>query len=78
MRQRGARDARRLYEAGVTCTASQRSAVRRRWDVVAIQQNLGHADLATTLTYIGELDADRRKPPTVYDFDLGALDAVAL
>lgn len=51
--------ARRLYEAGV--------------DVVAIQQNLGHADLKTTLHYIGELNADKRKPPAVYNFDIGKL-----
>jgi len=49
--------ARRLYEAGV--------------DLVAIQQNLGHSDLKTTLGYIGELDADRRRPPAIYAFDLG-------
>ncbi len=51
--------ARRLYEAGV--------------DVVAIQQNLGHNDLQTTLGYIGTLDADRRRPPAVYSFDLAPL-----
>lgn len=51
--------ARRLYEAGV--------------DLVAIQQNLGHADLKTTQRYIGTLDADQRKPPAVYQFDLTQL-----
>jgi integrase/recombinase XerD len=51
--------ARRLYEAGV--------------DLVAIQQNLGHADVKTTLRYIGPLDADRRRAPGVYTFDLGKL-----
>jgi len=51
--------ARRLYVAGV--------------DLVAIQQNLGHADVKTTLGYIGTLDADTRKPPAVYDFDLSQL-----
>ena len=54
--------ARRLYEGGL--------------DVVAIQQNLGHADLKTTLGYIGTLDADRRRAPAVYNFDLRALDAL--
>jgi site-specific recombinase XerD len=44
--------ARRLYEAGVA--------------VVAIQQNLGHASLETTLGYIGVLSADQRRPPSVY------------
>ena len=48
--------ARRLYDVGV--------------DLVAIQQNLGHASLKTTLGYIGELDASKRRPPAVYSFDL--------
>jgi len=51
--------ARRLYEAGV--------------DVVAIQQNLGHSDLKTTLGYIGALDVERRRPPAIYSFDLAGL-----
>ena len=51
--------ARRLYEAGVP--------------LVAIQQNLGHADVKTTLGYIGELDAEQRRAPAVYTFDLGKL-----
>lgn len=52
--------ARRLYEAGV--------------DLVAIQQNLGHADVKTTLGYIGTLDASRRKPPAIYEADLSWID----
>jgi hypothetical protein len=40
---------------------------------VEIQQNLGHAGLKTTLAYIGTLDADRRRPPAVYSFDLSRL-----
>ncbi len=48
--------ARRLYEAGV--------------DLAAIQQNMGHADLKTTLGYIGQLNVDRRKPPEVFNFEL--------
>jgi integrase len=51
--------ARLLYEAGV--------------DLVAIQQNLGHADVKTTLTYIGTLDAGRRRAPAIYSFDLARL-----
>lgn len=51
--------ARRLYEAGV--------------DLVAIQQNLGHADVKTTLGYIGTLDASRRRAPAIYSFDLTRL-----
>jgi site-specific recombinase XerD len=54
--------ARRLYEAGL--------------DLVAIQQNLGHADPKTTLGYIGTLDAETRKPPAVYEFDLNGLAGV--
>lgn len=34
----------------------------------AIQQNLGHADLKTTLNYIGELDVSVRQPPAILDF----------
>jgi integrase len=52
--------ARRLYEAGM--------------DLLAIRDNLGHADSRTTLKYIGTMDIDRRKPPTVYTFDLQALN----
>jgi site-specific recombinase XerD len=51
--------ARLLYEAGV--------------DLVAIQQNLGHADVKTTLGYIGTLDAGRRRAPAIYSFDLARL-----
>jgi hypothetical protein len=40
---------------------------------VEIQQNLRHADLKITLGYIGTLDADRRRPPAVYSFDLNRL-----
>ena len=56
--------ARRLYEAG--------------FDLVAIQQNLGHADVKTTLGYIGELDAGKRGPPAIYAFDLERLNHVAM
>ena len=51
--------ARRLYEAGV--------------DLLAIRDNLGHADTRTTLNYIGNLDADKRRPPVIYHFDLSSL-----
>ena len=51
--------ARRLYEAGMA--------------PVEIQQNLGHAGLKTTLGYIGTLDAEQRRPPAVYAFDLSQL-----
>lgn len=54
--------ARALYDAGV--------------DPVAIQQNLGHARLATTLSYVGTLDAEQRRAPAVFTFDLGALATV--
>lgn len=52
MDRRKVQAARRLYESGV--------------ELLAIQQNLGHADLKTTQGYIGTLDADARKPKRVY------------
>ena len=52
--------ARRLHDAGVT--------------PIAIQQNLGHADLRTTLGYIGALDAKDRRAPAIYTFDLSQLN----
>ena len=33
--------------------------------MVAIQQNLGHATLETTLRYVGNLDIAQRQPPTI-------------
>lgn len=44
--------ARQLYEAGT--------------DLLAIRDNLGHADSRTTLKYIGAMDAEKRKPPHLY------------
>lgn len=38
--------------------------------MVAIQQNLGHATLDTTLRYIGNLEIEQRKPPTILRPDL--------
>lgn len=48
--------ARRLYESGM--------------DLVAIQQNLGHADTRTTLRYIGTLDADARSASSLYGIEI--------
>nr|MBN1228809.1 tyrosine-type recombinase/integrase [Anaerolineae bacterium] len=42
-------------------------------DLVAIQQNLGHVVIETTLGYIGTLDADRRMSKGALDYDLGKL-----
>ena len=47
--------ARLCYDAGV--------------DPAAIQQNLGHADLRTTMAYVGPLDVERRRPPALFEFD---------
>ena len=47
--------ARRLYDAGT--------------DLLAIRDNLGHADTRTTLNYIGAMDIEARKPPAIYEFD---------
>ncbi len=43
--------ARLLHDAGVK--------------MVAIQQNLGHATLDTTLRYVGNLDIAQRQPPSI-------------
>ncbi len=51
--------ARRLHDAGT--------------DILAIQQNLGHADHKTTEKYIGKLDASARQPKALYHFDLSRL-----
>jgi integrase len=56
--------ARRLYEGGV--------------DLVAISQNLGHASTRTTLLYIGELGANKRRAPGVYSFNLAVLNEVGV
>ena len=56
--------ARRCYDEGM--------------DLVAIQQNLGHADLKTTLKYVGVLDSETRRPPALYSVDLADLDKVAV
>ncbi len=46
--------ARRCYEAGMA--------------LAAIQQNLGHTGMDTTLLYIGELDGEARRPPDIFGF----------
>jgi len=45
-------------------------------DLVGLQQNLGHADLKTTLNYVGVLDVSKRAAPSMYSFDWAALDEV--
>lgn len=42
--------------------------------LAAIQQNLGHRDIGTTLGYIGELDAGQRRAKAIYHYDLNRLD----
>jgi len=46
------------------------------FDLESISQNLGHASTRTTMVYIGELGADKRRAPGVYLFDLTALDDI--
>jgi integrase len=39
-----------------------------------IQQNLGHASVETTMGYIGDIDADKRRPPSgILHFDVSSL-----
>jgi site-specific recombinase XerD len=42
-------------------------------DLLSIQQNLGHADSATTLGYIGPMDAEARRAPALIQFDVSGL-----
>lgn len=37
-------------------------------DLTGLQQNLGHVDQRTTLSYIGSLGAEHRKPPELFKF----------
>jgi len=54
--------ARRQYEMGL--------------DPVKIQQNLGHSDLSTTLSYIGSLDMQSRRGKRMFSYDLRKFDAI--
>lgn len=54
----------RQYEAGM--------------DLNALRQNLGHADVKTTLGYIGAMDIETRRGQAVYTFDLHALDRLTV
>jgi integrase len=56
--------ARRLYDDGVP--------------LPAIQANLGHASVDTTLGYIGELDVDQRCPGEAYRFEVGRVNRRSL
>lgn len=55
----------------------RRTYARLAWESgmqpVAIQQNLGHASLDTTLIYIGDLDTSHRQPSAFLAFNLGNL-----
>ena len=51
--------AKRMYDGGM--------------ELLAIQRNLGHSDQRTTLGYIGDLNAEARRAPAVYTFDLSQL-----
>jgi len=43
-------------------------------DLVALHQNLGHANIKTTLGYIGDMDINRRRAPAMLSFDLSLLN----
>lgn len=45
-------------------------------DLNALRLNLGHADVKTTLGYIGQMDIETRRGQAVYSFDLRRLDTV--
>ncbi len=47
-------------------------------DLNALRQNLGHADVKTTLGYIGQMDIETRRGQAVYSFDLRTLDVGAV
>jgi len=47
-------------------------------DLIALQQNLGHADLKTTLHYIGRKDGDKRAAKRLFDIDMSAMPDVLL
>ncbi|MBN1562477.1 MAG: tyrosine-type recombinase/integrase [Anaerolineae bacterium] len=55
----------------------RRTYARLAWETgmqpIAIQQNLGHASLDTTLIYIGDLDTSHRQPGAFLAFNLGRL-----
>lgn len=56
-----------------------RNAYDMGMDMERIRQNLGHAGLGTTQTYIGTLDADQRRPPAMFapPHDFRRLDSEA-
>lgn len=47
-------------------------------DLNALRQNLGHADVKTTLGYIGAMDIETRRGQAVYSFDLKRLDGLTV
>lgn len=71
----GRRRAARPHDLRRTYAARQYAA---GMDLNALRQNLGHADVKTTLGYIGQMDIETRRGQAVYSFDLKRLDGLTV
>lgn len=58
------------------CRRTYAKRLNRQMSTNAIRENLGHADIKTTLAYIGPEDARDRRPSAIYSFDLTLLNSV--
>jgi len=71
----GQRRAARPHDLRRTYAARQYAA---GMDLNALRQNLGHADVKTTLGYIGAMDIETRRGQAVYSYDLKRLDGLTV